>query len=149
MLTKLIQYACFVETCAEKFKAFKRREDHLVKSHMFPNNYFFAVTKYGIDERRSMLCNPKGEKYRNNARRSKTIPINDTEKPTVAKQATSRTEASKDTVMAESPPDAADLQAAAAVDTEMEDLTEALSSMKFVPRTVRFGPKQRVGFARR
>lgn len=62
-------------------------------------------------------------------------------------EAAGETGASRDTVMGENQ-NTADSQEAA-VDTDMKDLTEAMSSLKFVPRTVRFGPKQRAGFARR
>lgn len=73
--------------------------------------------------------------------------MTDTENPTVATEASNRTETPEYTVMAERH-DIADPQEAL-VDTDMEDLTEAMSSMKFVPRTIRFGPKKRAGFARK
>lgn len=105
------------------------------------------MTKFGIDKRRSLLRNPKGEKHRNKPRNPNTRPTEDTERLTTAKDAIGIAETAKDAIMADSH-DNADSQVAA-VDTDMETLTAAMSSMKFVPRTVRFGPKQRAGFARR
>ncbi|ROV88579.1 hypothetical protein VSDG_09132 [Cytospora chrysosperma] len=52
-------FACFVETCDEKCKTPAERRAHLIERHMYPANYFFAVTKVGIDRRQSMLVERK------------------------------------------------------------------------------------------
>lgn len=183
---------------------------------MFPRNYFFAVTKFGIDRRQSMLVEyrKKGASQReeSTSQRSKPkhnlevraavneqgedidtsrdVPMNDegalAEEP---EGPSTRSVASKDVPMGEPEPlkpsttkqsegpekpktpggdvglpkdfpmiDGGALAAAeqqpqtptkttkktTIVDTEMEDLTGAMSSLKFVPRTLRLGPKKKV-----
>lgn len=67
-----IQYSCFVETCTEKRKTPAERRAHLIETHKYPTNYFFAVTKAGVDHRQSMLVHRNEGKprttQRNNAR---------------------------------------------------------------------------------
>lgn len=114
---------------------------------MFPANYFFAVTTFGIDKRKSLLRNLTSKKHRNKSQSSETKSTENTGKSEGAKDVTSIKEASQDTEMFGFHDDV-DSQTVA-VDTDMNDLTQAMSSMKFVPRAVRFGPKQKLGFARR
>src|SRR3954447_3040965 len=51
----MLQYSCFVEGCDRKCSTPQKRRLHLIDKHMYPKNFFFAVTKEGIDGRRSML----------------------------------------------------------------------------------------------
>lgn len=45
-----------MEVCRDKFQSFREREQHLTQDHAYPQNYFFAVTKFGINaKRQSML----------------------------------------------------------------------------------------------
>lgn len=45
-----------MEVCEVKFQSFQERERHLTQDHTYPSNYFFAVTKFGINsQRQSML----------------------------------------------------------------------------------------------
>lgn len=44
-----------METCQDSFESYKKRKEHLIRDHAYPRNYFFAVTKFGIDRRQSML----------------------------------------------------------------------------------------------
>ncbi len=56
VLTKLSrQYSCFVEDCERKCGSPDKRRRHLIDKHMYPRNFFFAVTRDGIDGRRSLL----------------------------------------------------------------------------------------------
>lgn len=116
---------------------------------MFPANYFFAVTKFGIDRRQSMLVEyrKKGGKQQNGSNPQERKAKNNTEESTATDAGAGETEATKDIPMTESQELASKQEVA--VDAAMEDLTGAMSSLKFIPRTVRLGPRQRAGFARR
>lgn len=62
------EYSCFVETCAERRKTPAERRAHLIETHKYPTNYFFAVTKAGVDRRQSMLVHRNEGKPRTNQR---------------------------------------------------------------------------------
>ena len=121
---------------------------HLIDKHLYPKNFFFAVTKEGIDGRRSLLLE-RGHRHR----RSSTITVDNSQTPK------SRGD---NTVMAEQQADPEVLQHDAArearkeddsqdaPDVEMDDLAGAMSSLRFVPTSIRFGRGGRnAGFARR
>lgn len=188
------QYSCFVETCAEKRKTPAERRAHLIETHKYPTNYFFAVTKAGVDRRQSMLVNRNESKPRTHQRDTahqqgrkggKKRPGKDAT-PGVAegnetqKNATTDDGAAEPVDVAMGDPDnpisqdqlnngtgkdnnrgatssdvaslggstdiLAQLQAVqdrtAAQDTDMEQLTGAMSSLKFVPRNVRLASKK-------
>lgn len=136
-----------MEACEDKFKSHGKRQNHLVNSHMFPPNYFFAVTKFGIDRRQSMLLEYREEQgSRHKGPRSPNQNPNDAEKSTIGPQSSKDAGAPKDVQMSESSTQEEEMheqkQETTAIDTEMEDLVSAVSSLKFVPRTVRIGPKK-------
>lgn len=170
--------------CKDSFKSYKQRKDHLIKEHAYPHNYFFAVTKFGIDRRQSMLVEQsRGKKNQHkgshpeeqtakvhglkpadedgDAHGSEDVPMTNASMSTKAEQ-----DVVEDVPMVESGHAAgktptrdlkADLarqtsdtklsegqasQASAAVDAELEGITSAMSSLKFVPRAIRLGSKQ-------
>ena len=121
---------------------------HLIDKHLYPRNFFFAVTKEGIDGRRSLLLE-RGHRHR----RSSTITVDSSLNPNshganaattdqqadpeVLQQATAREARNKD--------DSQD-----APDVDMDDLAGAMSSLRFVPTSIRFGRGGRnAGFAKR
>ena len=121
---------------------------HLIDKHLYPRNFFFAVTKEGIDGRRSLLLE-RGHRHR----RSSTIAVDSSLNPNshganaatadqqadpeVLQQATAREARKKD--------DSQD-----APDVDMDDLAGAMSSLRFVPTSIRFGRGGRnAGFAKR
>ena len=129
---------------------------HLIDKHMYPKNFFFAVTKEGIDGRSSLLLEsghrrrrssasggqPSGHQTASNGQRARqaktseaqsTIEDRETGKSPQEIPSTSTTPAAEETV-----------------DTAMADLSSAMSTLQFVPTSVRFGRgKARTGFARR
>ncbi|KAK4155908.1 hypothetical protein C8A00DRAFT_13118 [Chaetomidium leptoderma] len=145
------QYSCFVEGCDRKCSTPQKRKMHLIDKHMYPKNFFFAITRDGIDGRRSLLL--EGSRRR---RRSSTSTATrpgsskgQGQKPPVA--TTEKPAGSTDSGPApqnpgpkspEQPPDQPP-------DQEMEDLSNAMSSLRFVPMSVRFGRGKKSGFARR
>lgn len=191
----LAQYSCFVETCAEKRKTPVERRAHLIETHKYPANYFFAVTKAGVDRRQSMLVNRNESKPRTNQRdnahqqgrkggkkrsgkdatpgvagvngfqKSATtddgaaelvdVAMGDPDNP--ASQDQLNNDGGKDNNKRAASHDVAALVGSsgilpkhqavqdhktAAHDTDMEQLTGAMSSLKFVPRNVRLASKK-------
>ncbi|KAK7717347.1 hypothetical protein SLS64_002837 [Diaporthe eres] len=186
-------YSCFVETCAEKRKSPAERRAHLIETHKYPTNYFFAVTKAGVDRRQSMLVHRNEGKpranQRNNARpqgqqggKDATPDIAEgsgVQKNTPAGKSSAEEAVDVEMVGPHTPVfqdqlgnentgkssiasgnkggDIAVLgvisdalsdhhavakRDAAVQDTDMETLTGAMSSLKFVPRNVRLGSKK-------
>ncbi len=122
---------------------------HMIDKHMYPKNYFFAVTKEGIDGRRSLLVE-SGNRRRQSSSAAQTKDLRRRESlqgaPDKQKSSTKNQNGSK--------PDIQAVEAAKAdpqdekPDTDMEDLAGAMSSLQFVPHSVRFG-RQRAGFSKR
>ncbi|TDZ30254.1 Zinc finger protein 511 [Colletotrichum spinosum] len=163
-------YSCFVEGCERKCSTPYKRRMHLVDKHMYPKNFFFAVTKEGIDGRRSLLVEP-GPRQRkpSNAHRkeppnkgsvvsnSRTSQADGGETKKERQKDEQRTPAAvlsdpkerPDTEMDADPvpksPDPTERP-----DTDMEDLAGAMSALRFIPNSVRFGRGGgRAGFAKR
>lgn len=157
-----------METCGDKFKHHGKRENHLIKAHMFPPNYFFAVTKFGIDRRQSMLVDyPKKPGTKHKGSRSHNQQPKDAEQSATASENGGNTKALRDVQMSDDGGTyiAKDIQMSEGdtlrgekhegqqetnvADAGIEDLAGAMSSLKFVPRTVRLGSKRKAGVAGR
>jgi hypothetical protein len=134
---------------------------HLIDKHMYPKNYFFAVTKEGIDGRNSLLVERNHDRH-HRLRSSSSYAGGRPKTPTSGRQEDGHASADHpegEGSLTEKPPaDEMDLQdapsdkAAEKADIEMTELTEltsAMSALQFVPTSVRFGRgKGRSGFAR-
>ncbi|KAK3313852.1 hypothetical protein B0H66DRAFT_537105 [Apodospora peruviana] len=181
-------YSCFVQGCDRKCSTPQKRKMHLIDKHMYPKEYFFAVTRDGIDGRHSMLS--EGRRYRHRkpsvAASMASSAAAKPEKPETEtpKEETSTEEAAVGTVAAETgkqkqgqngplqkqtlPEELNDVemenkdqpqpqpwpaqkqkQIKEPVDVEMDDLAGAMSALRFVPSSVRFGRGGRKGFAKR
>jgi len=114
---------------------------HAIDKHMFPKNYFFAVTKEGIDGRSSLLLG-SGHHRRKSSGMASTLGS-----PTqlsVASLGRSGVDPAQ-RVGSDTGSDTAGHS-----DDEMEGLTGAMSALQFVPPSVRFGRSGRKsGFAKR
>lgn len=145
-------YSCFVEGCERKCRTLQKRRMHLIDKHMYPANYFFGVTKDGIDGRNSLLLEgghhrrkssasqpggPKAASRRQSLRQPGSPQASITEsKPTPGSDFQ---EASGEARPAEKNPD-----------VEMADLTNAMSALQFVPTSIRFGRgRGKAGFAKK
>jgi len=141
---------------------------------MYPKDFFFDITKAGIDGRRSLLNAPghsrrrssvgasiKDSRRKANARNSVTAPAEDAahEDEMEVCEASDEGEGPLEGQNPEAPKKDAAVDAAVVVDsaaasepppdTVMDDLAGAMSSLRFVPQSVRFGRgKGRVGFSR-
>lgn len=119
---------------------------HLVDKHMYPKNYFFAITRDGIDGRRSLLFEGGGRRRRSSA--SSAAP-----RPKEASQGQQRQRAASEKPVPTTT-DGADGEVSQKgpekkPDVEMEDLSSAMSALQFVPLSVRFGRGKKAGFAKR
>ncbi|KAK1250982.1 hypothetical protein MKX07_005537 [Trichoderma sp. CBMAI-0711] len=141
-------YSCFVEGCERKCMTPQKRRLHLIDKHMYPKNFFFAVTKEGIDGKRSLLIE-NGHRRRSSAgsqaqakelrRRANMLEkeASDSDKKSQAPLPPSTTQADENKAKPEK-----------SVDTDMADLTGAMSALQFVPPSIRFG-RGRPGFSKR
>ncbi|OTA95723.1 hypothetical protein M434DRAFT_393584 [Hypoxylon sp. CO27-5] len=138
-------YSCFVEGCDRKCRTPQKRRSHLIDKHMYPKNYFFAVTKEGVDGRKSLLLESGHRR-----RKSSTATNSSGPKSPGRRQSLSQIEFPKTgeevpktetSTKVSSPTEARDI--------EMEDLAGAMSALQFVPMSVRFGRgKGKTGFAK-
>lgn len=145
IISNMAQYSCFVEGCERKCMSPQKRRLHLIDKHMYPKNFFFAVTKDGIDGKRSLLIET-GRRRRSSAgsqsqakelrRRANTLE-NEASHPDNKSQP-SQPSATAD--KGKEKPEKAD--------TDMADLTGAMSALQFVPPSIRFG-RGRAGFSKR
>lgn len=116
---------------------------------MFPQNYYFAVSRTGIDGRRSLLVERRERRTsstgalgsaKESGRRSSLM--DDASQPSGA-AVIERGEFREKT-----PADEANVDDRA--DEDMEDLTCAMSALRFIPHSIKFGRGGgRAGFARR
>lgn len=125
----------------------QKRRMHLIDKHMYPKNYFFGITKDGIDGRRSLL----NDGPHNRRRSSTSIPSKESRRRAslIGEQSSKQRDGPKHMA----PEEGKDLkkdsdEPSEQPDTTMADLTGAMSSLNFVPPSVRFG-KGRAGFSKR
>jgi hypothetical protein len=125
---------------------------HLVDKHMYPKNYFFAITREGIDGRRSLLLEGResGRRRRPSASttsRPQSSQSQEQEPTAAAKSPAEPAEPAEDRPAPDTAQKLPEQQPGP--DQEMEDLSSAMSSLQFVPTSVRFGRGKKAGFARR
>ncbi|AEO58062.1 hypothetical protein MYCTH_2305080 [Thermothelomyces thermophilus ATCC 42464] len=142
------QYSCFVEGCDRKCSTPQKRRMHLIDKHMYPKNFFFAITREGIDGRRSLLLESSGSRQKSRTARAAHQQPSQTQ----AQGQAQRVDASANMIAAADERQAAESNRRSPEqlpEEEMEDLTSAMSSLRFVPMSVRFGRGKRAGFAKR
>ncbi|KAI1366989.1 hypothetical protein F5Y08DRAFT_337062 [Xylaria arbuscula] len=145
-------YSCFVEGCDRKCRTPYKRRSHLIDKHMYPKNYFFALTKDGIDGRTSLLLD--GGHHR---RRSSTATTASVSKTSPRRRSLRQAELSKPQegeAREPSPVESRELPRKAppaeTLDVEMDNLAGAMSSLQFIPTSIKFGRgRGKAGFAKR
>lgn len=124
----------------------QRRRLHLIDKHVYPKNYFFAVTKEGIDGRNSLLLEaghrrrkqppnfqPKGSQKRDGPNPGSDKNDGDDRSPGNASEVA-------DSQPSGNPSSDGDTRSAKEEgDDQMEGLTGAMSALKFIPRNIQFG----------
>ncbi|KAK0710962.1 hypothetical protein B0H67DRAFT_494176 [Lasiosphaeris hirsuta] len=140
-------YSCFVEGCDKKCYSPQKRRLHLIDKHMYPKNFFFAVTRDGIDGRRSLLLEgghrrrrssvaTAGGSAKGHSRNQVSISAA-AEKPDASTDSQQRVTDTKPPTPKQKP------------DVAMDDLAGAMSALQFIPPSIRFGRGGRAGFAKR
>ncbi|PHH82688.1 hypothetical protein CDD82_5138 [Ophiocordyceps australis] len=119
-------YSCFVSECQRKFQTPQKRRMHLIDKHMYPKNFFFAVTKEGVDKRHSLLVDN---------RRRQRPPAQSSQEKAAGLQATGSHG------VIDHPSDKSEATGS------MSSLTGAMHSLQLVPSSVRFG-RGRPGFSK-
>lgn len=123
---------------------------HLIDKHMYPKNFFFAITRDGIDGRRSLLIEDRSRGRRQQQKLSAAAaprPVSSSQnrkgdEPGVVEKPNASTDGRPTMEIEQKSPDRQP-------DQDMEDLSSAMSSLKFVPMSVRFGRGGKAGFAKR
>ncbi|KAF4634596.1 hypothetical protein G7Y89_g3497 [Cudoniella acicularis] len=144
-------YGCFVEDCERKCSTADKRRMHLIDKHLFPKDYDFAVVNHGIDHRSSML---RSGRYRR--RSSAAQNLMDSEERARKHSSTLETIVGKEGNFGNGEGDAENFKtsqhsSSTLADTDMDGLVGAMSALKFVPPSVRFGRGRgqgRGGFSR-
>jgi hypothetical protein len=121
---------------------------HLIDKHMYPKNFFFVISREGIDGRRSLLLEGQRRRRRRSSTGTSSRPSSSqgqgqSQELDVAEESSRPTESRA----AEELPREADAQQQP--DTVMEDLSGAMSALQFVPMSVRFGRGKKAGFSKR
>ncbi|KAJ4304081.1 hypothetical protein N0V88_001691 [Collariella sp. IMI 366227] len=140
-------YSCFVEMCDRKCSTPQKRKMHLVDKHMYPKNYFFAITRDGIDGRRSLLLEGGGGRRRSSASSAAPRPKKEASQWEQRQRATSEKPVLTTTDGADG--EASQKGPGKKPDVEMEDLSSAMSALQFVPLSIRFGRGKKAGFAKK
>lgn len=148
-LTYMLQYSCFVEGCERKCMTHQKRRMHLIDKHMYPKNFFFAVTRDGIDGRRSLL-NDSSSHHRRRSSTNSQATKNSRRRASLKEGETSPSQQEPKSQQEPRSPTAQRVERKeekVKPDTDMTDLAGAMSSLSFVPPSVRFG-RGRAGFAK-
>jgi hypothetical protein len=129
----------------------QKRRMHLIDKHMYPKNFFFAVTRDGIDGKRSLLVESGHHRRRssNNFNATKDQRRRNSLLEAGASLSANTNEKAPDPALPEKEGDAKQ-KPDSAVDSDMAELTGAMSALQFVPPSVRFGRGGgRAGFSKR
>jgi hypothetical protein len=158
MTNSITQYACFVEDCDRKCSTPNKRRMHLIDKHMFPKDYDFYIVNDGIDQRSSMLRSG-GHRRRSSAAQHKT-DIDDRARRRSSLLGNIKSDGGEN-VKSEKPDTNDDVEKinnqgrilseleSNQSDSGMNGLIEGMSSLKFIPPSVRFGRGQgRGGFSK-
>lgn len=152
-------YSCFVEDCDRKCRDPSKRRRHLIDKHTYPRNFFFDVTRYGIDGRQSLLCDVGGHRRRQSkedrhsaakARAAAEEAGDGQAADGASKELPRKSGVNKNDTKAE------DTETQVAHQTpsrdaamDMDSLASGMSSLKLVPRSISFGRGgRRGGFTR-
>ncbi|KAH7321574.1 hypothetical protein BKA65DRAFT_608779 [Rhexocercosporidium sp. MPI-PUGE-AT-0058] len=143
-------YSCFVEDCDRKCSTPQKRRMHLIDKHMFPKDYDFYVVNDGIDRRSSMLRSGKHRRHSSAAQHMTEIDERSRRRSSAMGAASAENENGEER---KESPESSPLASPASPkeDSDMDGLSGAMSALKFVPTSVRFGRgrgRGRGGFSR-
>lgn len=127
---------------------------HLIDKHLFPKDYDFYVINDGIDNRSSMLRSGRHRRRSSAAQRSAEIQEKANRRNSRLQTISSTDSKDKDDENKEEDQEVGETSrptSSSIGDADIESLTGAMSSLKFVPPSVRFGRgrgRGRGGFSR-
>ncbi len=125
-------YACLLEGCDKVCWNWQKRKRHMIDKHAFPKNYDFFIVNYGLDHRQSML-RPERRPHMPGFRRKVMIKASDSEGGSMP-GVQSKVGFSEDAGLRQS-----ELHNPVDSDISMDNITDAISALKFVPRSVQLG----------
>ncbi|CAD6501923.1 BgTH12-02168 [Blumeria graminis f. sp. triticale] len=141
-------YKCFVEDCIRTCSTPQKRRMHLIDKHMFPKDYEFNIVNNGIGNRTSLLQNRRGRSESlTNPKNPSGIEKNNGKRH-VVKGSLSKEGATNRTINSENVKIDHSLTSNTTEDLDMEHISKAMSALKFVPSTIKFGGRARAGFSR-
>lgn len=139
-------FACFVEYCGKLCQTPQKRRLHLIDKHHFPKNYNFFIAKDGLDKRHSLLV-PSTKQ------RSLSQQLSNTWTSTKSSEDQSMNQHLASVASSSTSPEPNPVMTPASSNAEIDidSLTKNMSSLKFVPNSVRFGRggRGRGGLARK
>jgi hypothetical protein len=143
-----------VEDCDRMCSTPQKRRMHLIDKHLFPKDYDFFVVNEGIDRRSSMLRSGRHRRKSSATQQTSNAEERNRHRSSTLESTTEMQDTGngKETNQEESPEGSKVLTPGSSQeDADMEGLTGAMSALKFVPPSVRFGRgrgKGRGGFSR-
>jgi hypothetical protein len=117
----------------------------LIDKHSYPKDYFFSVTRDGIDGRHSLLLQNRRHRQKPKSGTIQDCVNTPGELGNSANSMTIQESCKVETPVVED--DNAN-SSTGVPEVEMEDLSKAVSALQFVPSSVRFGRGGRAGFAK-
>lgn len=155
-------YACFVEVCERKCSTPQKRRLHLIDKHMFPKDYDFFVVNDGIDGRSSMLRSGRRRsrssimqrKINNENRDRQRTSTSDKADPEEAVDNLTKNGEIDGGLYTDTLTTTIEEGTVNAMENRNDDmgvagLTGAMSALRFVPPSVRFGRgRGRAGFSK-
>ncbi|KAG6039250.1 hypothetical protein E4U19_006512 [Claviceps sp. Clav32 group G5] len=138
-------YSCFVEGCERKCLTHQKRRLHMIDKHMYPRNFFFGLTKDGIDGRRSLLVEDTHHRRRPSIASLAKEPLQ-RKAGTLESKELQSTDKDADLNPKPSESTAKATQPKQGLDVEMADLEGAMSALRFVPASIRSG-RRRAGLS--
>ena len=135
----------------------QKRRLHLIDKHMYPKNFFFAVTKEGIDGRNSLLLEaghrrrkPHSKLQAKEPRRRDDPGPNSGEAHSDSRGVGEALKAADRDPAGSPSSDGGARPPSEDNDQAMEGLTGAMSALKFIPPNIRFGRGGRgTGFSKK
>jgi len=122
---------------------------HLVDKHLFPKDYDFYIVKDGIDNRSSMLRSGRHRRKSSAAHNSISTDSKPKSSARGSRAGAEKQDSSKSPSVSEISEESKPLTPPSSRDNDdMVDLAGAMSSLKFVPPSVRFGRGRGKGFSR-
>ncbi|CCU79586.1 unnamed protein product [Blumeria hordei] len=141
-------YKCFVEDCIRTCSTPQKRRLHLIDKHMFPKEYDFKIVNNGIGNRISLLQNRKGRSESLTSLQSPVGIEKNKGKRQVVKGSLFKEETSNKTTNSQNAKEDLGPTSNTTEDLDMEHISKAMSALKFVPSTIKFGGRARAGFSR-